>query len=526
MADPNFLTQLHAEIKAEILQDYITERPAADAEEASDIDIKADILAGNVKQCQWRQAYIMRQLFSETQEMPYLILAARNIAGIDWDDGTRAQGYVKLSRATNAGIDYVVPAGTVIISAADPAGNLIRASLLYAVTLKTGQTYTIGIAEIIEIQAETLVKYEIPSSAGGVYLVAEQEAGAGIKGNIPDGTLIGFEGAAPNGIEAVKNFSPGYSKAKGWTSATLFTLTAGVNDQLNVNINGAGATLITLAAGVNLSGAAVAADIQAKVRAIGTGGYAAAVCLYNMTGTDYRFILFSGTEGGASTVAVTAGTADARAALGFDQVTELAGGFGFTGGLDPQTKESLRAEYETALQQGGESGTAADYTTWAKGSGQGVDDAKVSRFIGAVSVFPISNTGVLFSQAQLDAIRTYIEGKCPVHMVGSITVANPTVLSIYVSATLSLGAGYTLAGVSPAIKAAVRAYIKTIPIGDVGGTAIVRYNKISAAILGVTGVIDLANLKTGSVSPPLGVVNIVLADGQVAQTDDAKITLT
>jgi uncharacterized phage protein gp47/JayE len=111
-------------------------------------------------------------------------------------------------------------------------------------------------------------------------------------------------------------------------------------------------------------------------------------------------------------------------------------------------------------------------------------------------------------------------------MIGSITVANPTVLSVYVSATITLAAGYTLVGVSPAIKAAVENYMKSIPIGDAGGTSIVRFNKVSAAILAITGVIDLANLKVDSISPPVGTVNLVLADGQVAQTDDAKITLT
>lgn len=525
MADPNFLTRHHADIKAEILQDYITERPAADAEEASDIDIKADILAGNVKQLEWGQFYILRQIFAESAEMPYLILAARNIAGIDWDDGTRARGYVKLSRSTPAGADLPIAAGTVLISGPDGAGNIIRAALLYDATIPTGQTYTIGIAEVIEIQAEPLLQYTIPSSAGGDHLVAEQEAGSGLAGNIPDGTLISFEAAPPAGVEEVENFSPGKSEGKGWTSATLFTITGGVNDKIRVNLNGAGASQITLAAGANLSGAQVAADIQAKVRAIGGGGYAAARCLYNMTGEDFRFILFSGTAGAGSSAAITAGDNDARATLGFDQLTEAAGGYGFTGGIDPQTKESLRAEYETALELGGEAGTAADYATWARNSGQGVDDAKVTGLVGAVAVFPVSDSGALFSQGQLDAILAYIETKCPVHLVGSITVENPEVLSIYVSATLVLESGFALGDVSAAVKTAIADYIRTVPIGDLAGSAIVRVSKISAAILGVNGVLDVANLLVDDVDPPVAAVNIVLADGEVAQTDDGKLDL-
>lgn len=526
MADPNFLTQTHADIKRDILLDYTVNRPSADAEEASDIDMKADILAGNIKHVQWRQAYILRQEFAETAEMPYLILAARNIAGIDWDDGTRAQGYVKLARSAPAGADLPIPAGTVLISAPDADGNIIRAALLYPATIKTGQTYTLGIAEIIEIQAVELVKYEIPSSAGGTHLIAQQQAGSGLAGNIPDGALISFEAAAPAGVETAANVSPGKSEGRSFTSAILFTISAGVNDKIRVNLNGVGASQITLTAGVNLPGATVAADIQAKLRAIGGGGYAAALCLYNMNTTGYRFTIFSGTVGAGSSVAVTAGDQDARAMLGFDQLTETAGGYGFTGGLDPQTKESLRAEYQTALDEGGEAGTAQDYITWARNSGQGVDDAKVSGLTGAVVVFPISNTGAAFSQGQLDAIRTYIETKCPVHLIGSITVQNPSVLSIYVSATLVLDASHALAGVSAAVKSAIKEYVKTVLIGNAGGTSIVRVNKVSAAILGVAGVVDVTGLLVDDVGPPVAAVNLVLADGQVAQTDDAKITLT
>lgn len=525
MADPNFLMQTHAQIKEEILLDYITRRPAADAEEASDLDIKADILAGNIKMCQWYQAFILRQQFSESAEMPFLILAARNIAGIDWEAGTRAKGYIKLSRSAPAGADLPIPAGTVLISAADQLGNVKRASLLYAATIKAGQTYTIGIAEMIELPAEELLQYTIPSSAGGEHLVAEQLAGSGTAGNVPDGTFIAFEAAAPAGVETAANISPGKSESKGWTSASLFTISAGVNDKIRVNINGAGASQITLAAGVNLTGVQVAADIQAKLRAIGGGGYAAALCIFNITGSDYHFTIFSGTSGAGSSVAVTAGDNDARATLGFDQSVQAAGGYGFTGGVDPQSKESLRAEYETALELGGEAGTAQDYITWARNSGQGVDNAKVTGLVGAVVIYPISLTGAAFSQGQLDAIKAYIETKCPVHLVGSITVINPTVISIRVSATLVLASGYTLGGVSPSVKEVIKAYIQTVPIGDAGGTSIVRVNKVSAAILGVAGVIDVTNLLVDDVNPPVAAVNIVLPDGNVAQTDDAKITL-
>lgn len=522
--DPNFITQTHAELKAQILQDYIIDRPAADADEASDIDIKADILAGNVKHCQWRQAYILRQLFAESADMPYLILAAKNNAGVIWGDGIRAQGYVKLSRSTPAGANLLIPAGTVFTSQPDANGNLIRAALLYNATIFTGQTYVIGIAEIIEIQAETPLQYEIPSSAGGSHVVAVQQLGSGISGNIQDGTLISFEGAPPTGVEAVVNVSPGTSEGKGLDASTTFTIVGGVNDQIRVNINGAGAQLITLTAGVNLSGAVVSADIQAKIRSVGGGGLSLALCRWNLTGTDYSFVIFSGIPGAGSSVAVTAGTHDASITLGFDAVTELPGGGGFTGGLDPQSKESLRAEYLTALQSGGEAGTASDYGLWALKSGQGVDSAKVIPLTGGVAILPLSDSGVFFSQTELDAITAYIETRCPVHLVGSIIVRNPTLSPVYIQGTLTLDDTHTLVGVTPAVKLAIKEYLKTLPLQ---GTifSVVRFTQIAAAILSAPGVIDVTHLTIGTVSPPVGTVNLTAGSGEVWTTDDAKITL-
>lgn len=83
------------------------------------------------------------------------------------------------------------------------------------------------------------------------------------------------------------------------------TWKAVTDGQFKVDIDGAGATNIdcpTFAGAANLN--AVAAIIQTTIRAVGTGGYAAATCVWNGS----QFVITSGTTGDGSTVsALTAG---------------------------------------------------------------------------------------------------------------------------------------------------------------------------------------------------------------------------
>jgi len=524
MTEPRFIQLSFNTLQTAILQEYAAERPAVDAEDATDIRIKSAILAGNVGLLQHNQQVLLRQAFVRTADMPYLILLGEQ-HGIDWDDGTRATGWIKFSRETNAGQDYPISAGTIVISEEDDDGNVIRAELLYAVTLKSGQKFCWGFCEIVEIQAEDAESYSIVGSDGVSIVVATQSAGTGSSGNVQDSALDTFEAAPPTGIEEAENLSAGYSKSTPHTSLKTFTLVESTNDELRVNIDADGAQIIKLAPAAGASGDTVATDIQTKIRALG-GVFANAYCRYNVTGADYQFIIFSGADGSGSTVAITAGDDDAREDLGFADPTEVEGGYGFEGGLDPQTQEALRGEVLDAIQNPGY-GNEAFYRRIAR-EVSGVLDAKITGVIGGVYVYPISAAGTSFTDAQLTAITEHLEAVCPVHLVGSIVVINPEIYTLHIAVQLTLDTGYTVNQVSATVKSAIQSYVMTVDVGETGAAIppTVRINKIIETVLEVTGLIDVAVITLDIVDPPTGTVNLVVPDDKVAHIDVDDIDLT
>lgn len=524
MSDPRFFQLSHQTLIDLTMQEYVVNRPARDADDAADISIKSQILAGQLTILQHNQWYLLRQAFGRTADMPYLILLAE-FHGINWDAGIRAKGWIKFARSTAAGMDYPITAGTVFISDADDNGNVKRVALLADVTLKTGEDFCWGWCEVIELQGEDLETYAIVGSADNTITIATQTAGSGSASNIVDSEIGKFEAAPTNGIETLENLSPGYSNSIPHLSTTTFDIVAATNDQIKVNIDGAGAAEITLAPAVSATGETIAADIQAKLRAVGGGGYDDAYCRYDVTEGDFVFNILSGTDGALSSVVVTAGTNDASTELGYSNPVEATGGYGFTGGQDPQSKESLRGELLEAVQNPG-FGNEAFYKREAK-KVTGVDDAKIVGVTGGVYIYPIKADGTDFSQAELDEIRDHIETVCPVHLIGSIIVINPIKSQLHSEATLTLDTGYTLGGVSPDVKTAMAEYVQSVDIGDTGAAIppTVRINKLSESILGIAGIVDVSGLKLDIVDPPVLIVNYQVPDDTVAQLQEANIDL-
>lgn len=127
----------------------------------------------------------------------------------------------------------------------------------------------------------------------------------------------------------------GYSRGTGLSSGDdSFTIVLNSNDQLQVNINGAGPFTITLASGTDLDPRFVARDISYKLHsASANDAYRFAQCAWRNGGggvnNQNSFIIYSGVLGnnaGTNQVNVTSpGVRDARATLGFDSVDEAAG---------------------------------------------------------------------------------------------------------------------------------------------------------------------------------------------------------
>jgi len=111
------------------------------------------------------------------------------------------------------------------------------------------------------------------------------------------------------------------------TSGTYALASDAKNISVNIgSINRAGYDTITCGDS-SLSGAAIAANIQAALRALGRekdDGYTNATCVFDSG--DNRFTITSGYEGPRHAVAVTSGSSDdCSSILGFDSPTEEAG---------------------------------------------------------------------------------------------------------------------------------------------------------------------------------------------------------
>ncbi|MCR4316881.1 MAG: flagellin [Planctomycetes bacterium] len=184
------------------------------------------------------------------------------------------------------------------------------------------------------------------------------------------------------------------------------TVTAGVDDQLTIDVDGLGPVQITL--GTQGTGAAIAAAIEAQVLGLG-GGYAGFTASWD--GSQYT--LTSGSTGTSSSVVVTAGTNDATAILllgagnggtedvGYDEglaALNLAGGtatqglddgmgagvFNLTGGTATQGADNASAAGILNLTggtatQGADSGSGAGILNLTGGTAtQGADSASVA----------------------------------------------------------------------------------------------------------------------------------------------------
>jgi uncharacterized phage protein gp47/JayE len=99
----------------------------------------------------------------------------------------------------------------------------------------------------------------------------------------------------------------------------------------------------------------------------------------------------------------------------------------------------------------------------------------------------------------------------------TIYFSRPTAVDIYVDVSITSDGGSIDA---QTVKDAVKTYITNLEIGDD-----VIHAKVLAAIMNIQGVVD-AIVKIDTTSPPAGTSNIAIADNEIAQTDDTKITVT
>lgn len=216
--------------------------------------------------------------------------------------------------------------------------------------------------------------------------------------------------------------------------------------------------------------------------------------------------LIAGTAGNVPTGAISS------IPVSIPGVTAVTNASPAIGGTEDEGVDSLRERILEAERLPSTSGNVADYKKWAKDV-DGVGDARVLPLWagdGTVKVILIDANKQPASGPIVTEAAAYIETQHPIG--ATVTVAAATALAINCSAALTLDSGYTLLGVTPAVEAAITAYLSSIAFkGPNEAPVAVSYAQISTAILSVPGVLDHTGLLVNT-----GTANIAVSNTQVA----------
>ncbi|MFD0675151.1 baseplate J/gp47 family protein [Cohnella sp. GCM10027633] len=175
-------------------------------------------------------------------------------------------------------------------------------------------------------------------------------------------------------------------------------------------------------------------------------------------------------------------------------------------GADTETDEELRARYLLAVRQPATSGNASHYKQWAS-EVAGVGAARVVSLWdgpGSVKLIIVDADRHPATPTLVSDVADYIETLRPIG--AAVTVVSATALAIYVAASVTLAAGYSLADVQEAFEATITEYVKSAAFES----TYVSYARIGTLLLGTPGVIDYAVLTVNG-----GTSNVSLDDDQV-----------
>lgn len=209
-------------------------------------------------------------------------------------------------------------------------------------------------------------------------------------------------------------------------------------------------------------------------------------------------------------------------------------------GDDTETDDAFRARLIEALNERPFGGNIAAYRQFVRG----LDG------VGAVQVYPtwdgggtvkLSVLGADFlpaSETLVENVQNAVDpppnqglglGMAPIG--AKVTVAAPTELTVNVSATLLLSPGYQIGQVQAGVEAAIGAYLLTVrqawdanvSANGVAYAADVYVARVTAAIVGVTGVVNATNVTLNG-----GTVDLILTEtGEAQQVPTAgTVTLT
>lgn len=207
-------------------------------------------------------------------------------------------------------------------------------------------------------------------------------------------------------------------------------------------------------------------------------------------------------------------------------------------GDDEETDDELRQRLITALNERPFGGNIASY----RAAVLAIDG------VGAVQVYPTWNGGGTVKLSVLGAdflpasselvgnVQNAIDpppnqglglGLAPIG--AKVTAVAPTNLTVHVSATVTLAAGYSIGQVQQPVEAAIEAYLLTVRQGWAANTsdtavvyaADVYLSRITAAIVSVAGVVNATNVQLNG-----GTADLVLTENGTVQQVPVKGTVT
>ncbi len=207
-----------------------------------------------------------------------------------------------------------------------------------------------------------------------------------------------------------------------------------------------------------------------------------------------------------------------------------------TGGSDTESDEELRYRIKTTISGVGKA--TLDAIKAAVLAVDGVKSVKIEENdtindnTGTGGLPPKSFRVVVYGGADAEVAQAIFDTKpAGIQPYGSISATaydsdgnpytvhfeRPAAVTIYVDVSITTDG---TAVDAQDVKNAIKNYINNLDIGDD-----VVYNKVVAAVMDIAGVFD-ATVSIDTSSPPAGTSNILIASTEIAQTDDAYITVT
>lgn len=198
----------------------------------------------------------------------------------------------------------------------------------------------------------------------------------------------------------------------------------------------------------------------------------------------------------------------------FENLVTLEQAQAFTGGLDAESDDDLRARYFAVIRNRSGAGNPDDYKGWAL-EVNGTKAANVLRATptpGSVTIAVASQTGVP-DQTLVDDVQANIDARA--NLLSNNVVVPATALTVDISGTLTLMPDTLLADVQTAFEESVTEHLESLYYTGEP----VRYSALYQLLLSTTGVLDVSDFLVNG-----AVANILAENTDIAVLGTVTLT--